>query len=102
MTLPPPMNMPGGGSDPARLDGRLTALVAAIRRHHLDAATEQDRARLAAAQLRRLPGGRNNPAYACRVGERHACVKVYRVDDRNRAQREWHTLTARTARALQP
>jgi hypothetical protein len=77
-----------------------TGLVAAIRRHHLDAATEQDRALLAAARLRRLPGGRNNTVYACRVGEQHACVKLYRVDDRNRAEREWGTLSALTALQL--
>jgi hypothetical protein len=81
-------------TDPARLDGELIALVAAIRRRHLDAATERDRALLAPAQLCRLSGGRNNAAYACRLGDRDACVKVYRVDDRNRAQREWRALTA--------
>jgi hypothetical protein len=78
----------------------MAALVAAIRRHHLAAATEQDHARLTAAQLRRLPGGRNNAVYACRVGGRHVCVKVYRVDDRNRAEREWRALTALTALQL--
>jgi len=89
-----PPHTSGRGSDPARLDGQLTALVAAIRHHHLDAATEHDRALLGGADLRRLTGGRNNAAYACRVGEQHACVKVYRVDERNRAQREWRALTA--------
>jgi hypothetical protein len=68
--------------------------VATIRRHHLDTASEQDRALLAAAELRRLAGGRNNTAYACRVGEVRVCVKVYRVDERNRAEREWRALTA--------
>ena len=85
MTQPPPIHTPGRRSDPAKLEGRLTALAAAIRHHHLDAATEQDRALLASADLRRLTGGRNNTAYACRLGEQHACVKVYRVDERNRA-----------------
>jgi hypothetical protein len=37
------MNAPRRGSDPPRLDGTMAALVATIRRHHLDAATEQDR-----------------------------------------------------------
>jgi hypothetical protein len=78
----------------------MAALIAAIRRHHLDAFTEQDRALLAAAQLSRLEGGRNNAAYACNIGDQRACVKLYRVDDRNRAEREWRTLTALAALQL--
>jgi hypothetical protein len=87
------MNAPRPGSDPPRPDGTIAALAAAMRRQHYDAATEQDRECLAAAQLVRLPGGRNNAAYACRIGDLHACVKVYRVDDRDRAEREWRALT---------
>jgi hypothetical protein len=43
--------------------------------------------------LRPLPGGRNNHVYAW--DDPHArpcCVKVYRVDDRRRAEREWAAL----------
>jgi Ser/Thr protein kinase RdoA (MazF antagonist) len=78
----------------------MAALIAAIRRHHLDAVTEQDRALLAAAQLSRLEGGRNNAAYACNISDQRACVKVYRANDRNRAEREWHALIALAALKL--
>ena len=94
------MTTPTHGTDLQAPDGGLAALVATIRRHHLDAATEQDRSLLAAAKLSRLPGGRNNAAYACRIGEHRACVKIYRVDERNRAEREWHALSALAALQL--
>jgi Ser/Thr protein kinase RdoA (MazF antagonist) len=44
--------------------------------------------------LRALAGGRNNRVYAWRQDSGvEICVKVYRVDERQRAEREWSALT---------
>jgi hypothetical protein len=39
-----------------------------------------------------LSGGRNNAAYRWESPDGPVCVKVYRVDDRRRAEREWLSL----------
>lgn len=43
--------------------------------------------------LRPLTGGRNNHVYSWTGSDTPICIKVYRLDDRQRAQREWRALT---------
>lgn len=43
--------------------------------------------------LRALSGGRNNSVWAYDEGGGPICVKLYQVDERRRAEREWHALT---------
>jgi hypothetical protein len=42
--------------------------------------------------LRRLHGGLNNTVYVSTEAHQHICIKVYLVDDRRRAEREWSAL----------
>src|SRR5712692_930254 len=56
-------------------------LVAWVRAHHRDAELP--------AGLRRLSGGMNNRVYA----SDGVCVKLYKIDDRRRWEREWRALT---------
>jgi len=48
---------------------------------------------LAVGDIRRLTGGRNNNLYACQVGPREICVKLYLRDSTRRAKHEWAALT---------
>jgi len=48
---------------------------------------------VAVGDIRRLAGGRNNHLYACQVGPREICVKLYRRDATRRAKHEWAALT---------
>ncbi len=43
--------------------------------------------------LRPLAGGRNNLVYAWSSPDGPVCIKLYKVDERRRAHREWHALT---------
>ena len=43
--------------------------------------------------LRRLDGGRNNAVFSFQHGGKPLCLKIYRVDRRQRAGTEWHALT---------
>jgi len=52
----------------------------------------QDQA-LHALSLRPLTGGRNNHVYAWNSPDGPACIKLYRLDDRRRPEREWHALS---------
>jgi aminoglycoside phosphotransferase (APT) family kinase protein len=77
-----------------QIDRRLTPteLLNELRRaRRLDPA-EQDQA-VAALGLRPLRGGRNNHVYARDSPEGLTCIKVYKVDERRRPEREWHALT---------
>ena len=47
----------------------------------------------AVGDIRRLTGGRNNHLYACRIGPREICVKLYLRDGARRARHEWAALT---------
>ncbi len=40
-----------------------------------------------------LAGGRNNEVYSWAGPETPICIKLYTLDERRRAQREWHALT---------
>jgi aminoglycoside phosphotransferase (APT) family kinase protein len=48
---------------------------------------------LDALGLRSLTGGRNNHIYAWNSPDGPACIKLYRLDDRRRPEREWHALS---------
>lgn len=52
----------------------------------------QDQA-LDALGLRPLTGGRNNHIYAWSSPDGPACIKLYRLDDKRRQEREWHALS---------
>ena len=66
--------------------------IAAARQCHLDESTEKDAERLRRAGWRPLQGGFNNKVYRIECRGRHYCLKFYKVDDRQRAQREWAAL----------
>jgi aminoglycoside phosphotransferase (APT) family kinase protein len=69
-----------------------TDLLAELRRaRRLDPA-DQDQA-VAALGLRPLTGGRNNHVYAWDSPQGPTCIKVYKLDERRRPEREWHALT---------
>jgi aminoglycoside phosphotransferase (APT) family kinase protein len=53
---------------------------------------------LDALGLRPLTGGRNNHIYAWNNPDGPACIKLYRLDDRRRPEREWHALSLLAAR----
>jgi aminoglycoside phosphotransferase (APT) family kinase protein len=77
-----------------RIDHRSTPteLLTELRRaRRLDLA-EQDQA-VAALGLHPLSGGRNNHIYGWDSPEGPACIKLYKLDERRRPEREWHALT---------
>ncbi len=68
------------------------ALVAAARRAHRNVASSAERALLQAAGWRKLAGGQNNSVYACEDAGQPLCLKLYKVDTRERAATEWRAL----------
>jgi hypothetical protein len=64
--------------------------VLAVLRAHAARAAGADQLLTIGAQP--LSGGRNNAAYQWESPDGPVCVKVYRVDDRRRAEREWLSL----------
>jgi hypothetical protein len=69
--------------------GEVAALVAWLRRHEVGSPSKP-----CPPNLRALAGGRNNRVYAWRQDSGvEICVKVYRVDEWQRAEREWSALT---------
>jgi Phosphotransferase enzyme family len=65
-------------------------IVAVLRAHAARAAGEDQ---LLAIGAQPLSGGRNNAVYQWESPGGPVCVKIYRVDDRRRAEREWLSLT---------
>ena len=68
------------------------SLVATAVRHHQGTSTDSDQAALDAVRLRRLEGGRNNGVYRITYDGLPLCLKIYRIDGRQRGRREWDTL----------
>jgi Phosphotransferase enzyme family len=64
-------------------------VLAVLRAHAAGTAGEDG---LLAVGAQPLPGGRNNAAYRWESSGGPVCVKVYRVDERRRAEREWLSL----------
>jgi Ser/Thr protein kinase RdoA (MazF antagonist) len=64
--------------------------VLAVLREHAARAAGEDQ--LLAIGAQPLSGGRNNAVYQWESPNGPVCVKVYRVDDRRRAEREWLSL----------
>jgi Ser/Thr protein kinase RdoA (MazF antagonist) len=82
----------------------LAAEVAASLRDALTAGAAVDEGRLRSAGLEVLDGGRNNRVFrwdAGGCGSGPVCVKVYKVDDRRRLDREWSALTALAAEEVE-
>ena len=65
-------------------------VLAVLRAHAARAAGEDE---LLAIGAQPLAGGRNNAVYQWESPGGSVCVKIYRVDDRRRAEREWLSLT---------
>jgi Ser/Thr protein kinase RdoA (MazF antagonist) len=65
--------------------------VLAVLRAHADGAAGEGE--LLAIGAQRLSGGRNNAAYRWESPGGPVCVKVYGVDERRRAEREWLSLS---------
>ncbi len=66
----------------------VSAALSAVRNNAGDLAIELER-----YGLQRLPGGRNNSLFIYDAASGRQCIKIYKVDDRNRAEREWRALT---------
>jgi aminoglycoside phosphotransferase (APT) family kinase protein len=66
-------------------------VLAVLRAHANGAAEGEDE--LLAIGAQPLSGGRNNAAYRWNSSDGPVCVKIYRVDERLRAEREWLSLT---------
>lgn len=64
--------------------------VLAVLRAHAAGAAGEDELHPIGAQP--LPGGRNNAAYRWNSPGGPVCVKIYRVDERRRPEREWLSL----------
>ncbi|HEX2033900.1 MAG TPA: aminoglycoside phosphotransferase family protein [Chloroflexota bacterium] len=73
-------------------------LLAAARRYHLGTASAEDGERLAHAGWQALGGGSNNGVYAFRHEGQPLVLKCFRVDERDRAGREWRALELLQAR----
>jgi len=69
-----------------------SALLAELR-HSRTASQAQHQQTLDAWELHPLTGGRNNEVYAWTRPENPICIKLYKVDDQRRTQREWRALT---------
>lgn len=74
------------------------SFIEAARRYHKAIATEEDMPILQRADLRPIKGGYNNAVYAFRHNGRSYCLKFYKVDERQRARREWCALELLTSR----
>lgn len=74
-------------------------ILAAARNHH-QRPLAVNRQALQALDVYPLPGGMNNSVYMCRATERPYCIKIYKVDDRRRAEREWLSLRVLAERGL--
>lgn len=74
------------------------ALVEAAHRSRAGTATPEDLDILDQMALRPLTGGMNNTLYRLRHDGRDLCLKLHRVDHRDRAHREWQALTLLTQR----
>lgn len=73
--------------------------VLAVLRAHAARTAGEDQ--LLAIGAQPLSGGRNNAAYQWESPEGPVCVKIYRVDDRCRAEREWLSLNFLSAHRVQ-
>ncbi len=67
------------------------ALLAELRRYWANSSTRLEQA-LVESGLRPMTGGRNNDVYSWTGPEGPICIKVYKVDGRQRIEREWHAL----------
>jgi Ser/Thr protein kinase RdoA (MazF antagonist) len=65
-------------------------ILAAIRATHRTG--NETYSPLALPIIKKLQGGLNNAVYICADHDETVCVKIYRVDDRHRADREWNAL----------
>jgi Ser/Thr protein kinase RdoA (MazF antagonist) len=65
-------------------------VLARLRAHAIHPGSDAD---LAAVGARPLTGGRNNAVYEWASPDGPICVKIYRVDERRRIEREWMSLT---------
>jgi thiamine kinase-like enzyme len=65
-------------------------VLARLRKHAADTTGNVE---VLAAGARPLAGGRNNAVYEWASPDGPVCVKIYRVDDRRRLEREWLSLT---------
>ena len=76
------------------MDFRLSSLsIDAVRRYQRGEAFSEDVLHVQALGLRQLAGGRNNAVFAFQHGGESLCLKIYRVDRRQRAGTEWHALS---------
>ncbi|MGH3930351.1 MAG: phosphotransferase family protein [Pseudonocardiaceae bacterium] len=67
------------------------ALLAELRRCRANSPTRLEQA-LVESGLRPMTGGRNNDVYSWIGPDGPICIKVYKIDERQRIEREWHAL----------
>lgn len=80
-----------GGTPMLPAAGNTPHDVLAVLRAHAARAAGEDQ--LLAIGAQPLSGGRNNAVYQWESPDGPVCVKIYQVDDRRRAEREWLSLT---------
>ncbi|HEY0605529.1 MAG TPA: aminoglycoside phosphotransferase family protein [Herpetosiphonaceae bacterium] len=71
----------------------IEAALAITRAAHCQQATALD-------TIQRLSGGMNNDVYRVQLGSQPVCIKLYKIDERRRAEREWQALCLLTQHGL--
>lgn len=76
-----------------------------IPQHAIDEALASTRAfhrqpAAVSATIQRLAGGMNNAVYRVQLADQPVCVKLYKIDERQRAEREWQALCWLAERGL--
>ena len=76
-----------------------TDLLEIIRKHHHQPSVDSE-ALLNRLSVHPLDGGLNNVLYVWKGDLRQWCIKLFKVDERHRAEREWKSICLLTARGL--
>ncbi|HEY0737266.1 MAG TPA: phosphotransferase [Herpetosiphonaceae bacterium] len=63
----------------------IEAALASTRAAHSQPATTS-------GAIQRLSGGMNNAVYRVQIADQPVCIKLYKIDERRRAEREWQAL----------
>lgn len=67
-------------------------LIEAALRHHRGESSLEDEVALRTIAFSQLAGGRNNGVYRAHVDGHDCCIKIFKVDVRQRGNREWKSL----------
>ena len=67
-------------------------LLEAALRHHRGESSQEDEVVLGSIAFSRLAGGKNNGVYRAHADGTDCCIKIFKVDVRQRGKREWESL----------